>query len=483
LPDSEAITNRVESHAKEVGVRYRFWLFLLLLMGAGLLLARNVTPQKASHPRAASHELRLLSTVIPKGGLAARANAGPLKARVDPGDGNSATEYYKQIRQNLVGFPKPTLAESSIDDMLGYYGFPALPPAKLESLAPATVMDFEQLRKAISTPEFDAAYKDHPLKAGEILVTRFFAPKIINVRDAFVDGAPKGGYGWRKVLRFRSREGSLAHKAGLDIFYLLFNFTSGAATAFPEGIHAAQIQAMLVPVYPSTGKHRDAYFLVYESLGSGTPGKAGFFLVATFDLAGVVPNDKYYVPIACGQCHGTEVDDQKRAKVNYLDTDHWIDRTEPGNDFPKVPAANVLVDGTPSYDTYRQLNGEIEKQNDAVVKQSGGPQFALLAVRKWLELHKVGSPSANQHVPPLLRGFGTNPWKDGATPDTELLPLLNQYCFRCHSSVRYHVFERAAVLTRKSSITARVKSGNMPQDRVLDPATKDKILKLMNDLK
>jgi hypothetical protein len=485
LPDSEAITNRVESHAKEVSVRYRFWLFLLLLMGAGLLLARNVTPQKASHPPAASHELKLWNTVPAPGGAGLKAKAAPV-IKVAPGNKNEATKYYEAIRPNLMGFPKPTLAESSIDDMLAYYGFPALPPAKLESLAPAMIMDFEQLRKAISTPEFEAAYKDHPLQAGEILVTRFFAPKIINVNDPWVNDAPVGGYGWRKVLRFRARAGSLANKAKLDAFYLLFNFTSGAATAFPEGIHAAQIQSMLVPAYPSTGTHRDAYFLVYDKLDSPTPGKVGYFLTASFDLSSVVkpvPEDRYYVPRACGQCHGTETDDQKGAKVNYLDTDHWIDRTDKDNDFPKIPAANVLVDGAPSYVTYRQLNGEIEKQNDAVIKQSGGAQFALLAVQKWLEIHKEGTPSADQHVPPLLRGFGTNPWKDGATPDTELLPLLNQYCFRCHSSVRYHVFDRAAVLSKKSSILARVKSGNMPQDRnILDKPVKDKIVKLMEQL-
>lgn len=462
-------------------MRYRLWLFLLLLMASGLLLASKPRTQKASHP-SGQHAFKLWNTAPSRQSAAAKAKSLPI-IKVEPGDPTEATEYYKQIRPNLVGFPKPTLAESSIDDMLIYYGFPALPPASLESLPPAVIMDFAQLRKAISTPEFDAAYRDHPLQAGEILVTRFFAPKIINVRDKQVDGVPVGGFGWRKVLRFRSRAGSLARTAGLDSFYLLFNFTSGKETAFPEKIHAAQIQTMLVPAYPTAGKHRDAYFLVYESLGSGTPGKVGFYLIATFDLAGIAPEDKYYVPRACGQCHGTEVDDQKRAKVNYLDTDHWIDRTDKDNDFPKVPAANVLVDGTPSYATYRQLNDEIERQNDAVIKQSGGANFALLATRKWLALHKEGQPGADQHVPPLRRGFGTNPWKEGASPDSELLPLLNQYCFRCHSSVRYHVFDRQTVLTKKSSIIARVKSGNMPQDRKLDQPVIDKIVNLMNQIK
>jgi hypothetical protein len=461
-------------------MRPKLWLFPLMLMGSGLLLARSVA---TSHPPGA-HEFKLWNTVTPKKGVAA-AGAAEAVLRVSPGSLEEAKKYYEEVRQNLAGFPKPTLAESSIGDMLSYYGFPALPPASLEDLPPVTIMDFERLRRAIATAEFEAAYRDHPLQAGEILVSRFFAPKIINVRDPQVSGVPVGGFGWRKVLRFRSREGSLARAAGLDSFYLLFNFTSGSGTAFPEKIHAAQIQAMLVLLYPSTGKHRDAYFLVYEKLDSSTPGKAGFFLVATFDLAGSVPDDKYYVPRACGQCHGTEVSDQKGAKVNYLDTDHWIDRT--GDDFKKVPAANVLPDGTASYAAFRQLNGEIAKQNEAVIAQSGGKPFALLAARKWLELHKEGQPGADQHVSPLLRGFaekaGDAVWTEGAVPDQELLPLLNQYCFRCHSSVRYHVFQKQAVIDKKASILARIKSGNMPQDRVLDPATKDKLIALLNQLK
>jgi len=461
-------------------MRPKLWLFPLMLLGSGLLLARSVA---TSHPPG-EHELKLWSTAAPKKGVAAAAGT-EAALRVSPGTLEEAKKYYEEIRQNLGAFPKPTLAESSIGDMLGYYGFPALPPEKLEDLNPATIMDFERLRRAIATAEFEAAYRDRPLQAGEILVTRFFAPKIINVRDPQTDGVPVGGFGWRKVLRFRSREGSPARAAGLDSFYLLFNFTSGSGTAFPEKIHAAQIQAMLTPLYPSTGKHRDAYFLVYEKLDSGTPGKVGFFLVATFDLAGSVPDDKYYVPRACGQCHGTEVSDQKGAKVNYLDTDHWIDRTF--DDFRKVPDANVLPEGAASYATFRQLNGEIAKQNEAVIAQSGGKPFALLAARKWLDLHKEGQSGADQHVDFSRRGFaekaGDPVWDARGTVDYQLLPLLNQYCFRCHSSVRYHVFQKQAVIDRKASITARVNSGNMPQDRKLDQATKDRLIALMNQLK
>ncbi|HLX08477.1 MAG TPA: hypothetical protein VKY89_11515 [Thermoanaerobaculia bacterium] len=456
--------------------RTAWFMLWLLLISSGLVVARSLAPARPAAAGGARTELRLFETVTTKGKGLAATTGGPLK--VIPGSEAEAQAYYNDVRKALVGFSKPTLQESRIGDMLVYYGFPALLASDLERLDSAVIMDFEQLRKQVSNgAEFEAAYRGQPLRADEILATRFFAPKIINVRDPQVNGVPQGGFGWRKVLRFRARDGSAARGAGLNHFYLLFNFASQEPT-FPVGTHAGQIQAILVPIYPHGGRHRDVYFLVFESLGGTNPERVGTFLVATFDLAGVVPDDRYYIPRSCGQCHGTTASDQKAAKVNYLDTDHWIDRT--GDDFRKVKPADVLVDGTASYGTFRKLNTEIEQQNSAVV--GSGPPFALLAARKWLELHPAGS--GDQHVPPLNRGFGADPvWKAGVVPDQELLPVLNQYCFRCHSSIAYHVFDRKAVVARKASIAARVRSGNMPQDRKLDGDTKNKLLALIDQLK
>lgn len=474
-------------------MRLRLWPFPLLLMGS-VLLAWSCTrteekqateePKPESAPeRASKPSFKLLETVGGEEGLEVSPEAAVL--RVNPGSETQAIEYYKKIRAALVNFPRETLTESFITDMLAYYGFPALLAEDLEALQPAVLMDFARLRGAVSNkPGFESAYRSQPLQKGEILVTRFFAPKIINVRDQQTEGVPRGGFGWRKVLRFRAREGSYARAAGLDAFYLLFNFAS-EKPKFPEGIHAGQIQALLVPIYPTSGKHNDIYFLVYQSLASPTPGKAGLFLVATFDLAGVVPDDKYFVPTSCGQCHGTEEENQPGGKVNYLDTDHWIDRT--GDDFKLVKDTDVLVDGVPqAYDTIRLLNREIERQNAAVITRPNDARFALLAVRKWLEIHKEDQPDANRHIPPLRRGFtekaGDAVWTAGSNPDEKLLPLLNQHCFRCHSSVRYHVFQKQAVMDRKGKILARVGSGNMPQDRKLDEGTKKSILELVGQL-
>lgn len=429
------------------------------------------SPSAETVPAQADNAIRLWQTVSDSQGL-----------MVTPGTQDEADAYYAQLQQKLVGFPRSPFTESTIGDMLVYYGFPALLATDLQKLSSAVIMDFAQLRNAVSNQtDFRNAYAARPLQAGEILVTRFFAPKIINVGDPQTGGVPKGGFGWRKVLRFKARDGSPARTANLDAFYLLFNFADNA-TKFPENINAGQIQGILIPTYPTGGNHNDIYFLVYEGLGKPNPGKLGFYLEATFDLASSVPADgKYYVPKSCGQCHGTERTNQVGGKVNYLDTDHWFDRT--GDDFTAIKPADVLVDGEAlGYDTIRKLNTEIEKQNNAVV--GTGPKFALLAARKWLDLHREGQP--NRHVPPLERGLVETPgdavWTAGADPDQELLPLLNRYCFRCHSSVRFHVFQKKAVVQRKSGIVTKLNSGNMPQDRKLDATTKDLLLKLINKL-
>ncbi|HEX7809640.1 MAG TPA: hypothetical protein VF608_12965 [Thermoanaerobaculia bacterium] len=435
---------------------------------------------------AASEELKLFETTDAKGNVlhGAAASQSAVALRINPGTQAEAEAYYIAVRTALRGFPVPTLPESRIGDMLVYYGFPALLAKDIESIDPPVLVDFNRLRTAVSNAaEFQRVYASNPLQPGEINSVRFFAPKIINVRDPQVGGVPAGGFGWRKIVRFRARNGSPARTAGLDSFFLLFNFTTKTPKYPPAGTHAGQLQAILQPVYPHRGAHRDLYFLVYERLDDPTNAeKVGYFLKATFDLEGVVPDDKYYVPRSCGQCHGTVASDQKRAKVNYLDTDHFIDRT--GDDFTRVAASDVLVDGSSSYNYFRVFNTEIETQNAAVI--DGGAQFALLAARKWLELHKPRTADEARHVPPLRRGFvqnaGDATWTDGATPDTQLLPELNRYCFRCHSSVNYHVFQKTSVIGRKSSIISRIDSGSMPQDRELDDATKRRITDLVKAL-
>lgn len=401
-------------------------LGLLVPLGLGLAGAQEGPP-----PQGESNARLWSLTETRKGGK---------EVRVDEGSETEAKKYYGQIAP-LIGVPG--LLDSRIDQMLGHFGY-RLTAQAVEQLAP-----------------------EKPAPAG-VAVVRFFAPKIIDVSQ-FRD--PNQKFGWRQVVRFKAQTGSAAAKARLDSFYLLFNFAS-KESHFPGG-HAGQIQAMITPLPKATRgpDHRDAYFLVYNRLDDPDPsqrGKIGFFLSASFDFGvGASPGrkDRYYVPTACGQCHGVDPyspEPQKNAKVNYLDTDHWFDRREPGDDFPEVSAADVLVK-TP-FGSFRTLNQEIEAQNQDVDPQS----FALKAVRKWLQLHKT----SDAHVPAIGRGFGSEIWSENNENDKKLLPLLNQYCFRCHSSIKYHVFDKAAVRANAGLMIDYIDPDDgdpvMPQDRRLN---------------
>src|SRR5439155_467097 len=174
---------------------------------------------------------------------------------------------------------------------------------------------------------------------GDILATRFFAPKISDVQEKPAQ-IPQGGFGWRKLVRLKAKAGSIAE--------------------------------------------------------TNTKPK------------------EYFVPDSCAQCHGGV---RNRAKLNYLDTDHWVDRVTPAygladprfaqEDFTALAQApfGVLYDGGKdtttskfknAFDVIRKLNEDIKTQNTDI---GGGNNFQLAAVTKWLELHTPGA-SDNKHVPP-----------------------------------------------------------------------------------
>jgi hypothetical protein len=140
-------------------------------------------------------------------------------------------------------------------------------------------------------------------------------------------------------------------------------------------------------------------------------------------------------------------------------------------------AHGVLIDGGHDtttlafkqvFDTLKLLNGEIRNQ----IAKSGGDDFQLRAADGWLSLHQNSvtfEPPAARGLPPASPGDRV--WKNNAE-DAELLGLLNRYCYRCHSSVAYHVFDKEAVFKKRNRMASRVErgpqlSGGMPQDRVL----------------
>ena len=97
---------------------------------------------------------------------------------------------------------------------------------------------------------------------------------------------------------------------------------------------------------------------------------------------------------------------------------------------------------------------------------------------KWLELHETDSKHKDvfaRALPPLVSGDDI--WKASNQTDKALLPLLNRYCYRCHSSVKFNVFDKPNVVLRAGKILNYMNRAiddprKMPQDRNLDCSDK-----------
>jgi hypothetical protein len=390
---------------------------------------------------------------------------------VDPGTATEAEEYYGELEAELgATFRK-------FNDILLYYGYAGLTGRHLEDLEPETLMDPSALLKAVPTPAFQEAVKAVPLLTGDILAARFFAPKITDVALS----PSSVVLGWRKVLRLRARDGSKAKERGLSAAWLLFNVFSNEVRPFET--KSKNNQAMFVRA-ASSSLTRPVYWLVFGTVANPDGnGDRIDFLTASFDARSdkIVEGGKYYVPRACADCHGGLIGNKPnypKAKLNYLDTDHWFDRTK--DDFQAInPALGVVFDGGTATSTaqFKRAFGVIYKMNEEIREQNsilGDPNaFQLRAVNKWLELHKdnIGFVDMfDRSLTPVVAGG--QQWIKTNPIDAQLLPLLNTYCYRCHSSLRYHVFDKELVKTRRTAMVNRLtlattEKAAMPQDRDL----------------
>lgn len=432
-----------------------------------------------------------------------RKTANPVSVRLDqmqertftiePGKEDEAFAYYKTTFDELGLNPQglsgqPLVDSQNLSQALEFLGYKDLTPRGAEELSSVELMQ---------------RFPDN------LLSSAFFAPKITDVSISPIN------VGWRKVLRFKA-QGDAAKK-GIATAFLLFNKFQGAGQfdvdPFKPPVNTSteskNTQLILVRADGSALK-QPLYFLVYGSLLEDNS-KLITFLTASFDARApnIVQNNKYYVPTACAECHGglrfnggDLEPDYERLKLNYLDTDHWFDRLDDDFAFLKGYSNGVLHDGgadeakpefAAAFDIVRRLNREIQTQNKSTEVPTPSPtpedaSIQLRAVTKWLDLHNTNSHHQNvfDRALPSITG---DPWKANQLPDQELLPLMNQYCFRCHSSVRFSVFDRPNVVIRKKKILKFMDLPvcdplSMPQDRNLNCsaktlADKQKILQLV----
>lgn len=383
-------------------------------------------------------------------------------SKVRVGTKERAANYYARISgKEHLNFPDAR-PPASLDAVLVWLGHGDLRAIELEQARPVDLI------------------KKRP---SHILSSRFFAPKITDVSKPL--GA-NNGVGWRKIVRVLPNAGSRAATQGIESAWILFNiFSPPGERPYKPNNHSVNTQLILVSGQES---ERDPiYFLVFGPLADdGTEGVLVDALNATFDARDPKLDDRggiqpYFVPDACGQCHGRR---KSSWKLNYLDTDHWFDRVEEGDDFSAVAKADVIFDSNDGMSEHQAfanivtLNREIEAQNK---RTDGG--FQLDAVQKWVELHRT----RQGHIPLAQRSFGATSWSSAEEPDKALLPLLNRYCYRCHSSVRFHIYNRAEVVKRKKDHLDKLDAKKslrfiMPQDRNLPPAVRQRLIELVKEL-
>jgi hypothetical protein len=274
-------------------------------------------------------------------------------------------------------------------------------------------------------------------------------------------------------------------RSGVDSAIVLFNFLV-AANEQPFTNHSFNTQVMLLaPSLPDR-----VYWLDFD----GTQ-HLSLALNASFDAADLkqLGNHDYFVPDGCNACHGSP-GNFRPPMVNYLDTDHWFDRIE--DDFVSLKQAGtpLLFDAKTNdpaqasfvgaFDIIRRFNEEALRQNNLVHSDS----YEAEAARTWLLLHQ----SSEAHFPPVARGFSTNGAPIWQASDADGLNRLNRYCFRCHGSVYFSVYDREKVLNLAGDMMARIKPNPnqlkrvgfiMPPDRDLDPKEVQVIYDFLENLK
>lgn len=432
--------------------------------------------------------------------LATGVFATAARADVPTGSEEGAKKYYRSISTSLAFSTPVGIFQSTLDDVASYLGYAGVTGADLQDISPAVLMAPNRLLakcEPSAAPCRDtlrnrdavvAALGGVPINPDDVLATRFFAPKIMNISIP----EPTRPLGWRKLVRLKARAGSAASAHQIESAIILFNvFTAPGKIPVSPGDESVNTQVLLltersrVPP-PNAAGPPTLYWLDYSPLSKG--GKLELALEASFDANELPPSAagtrKYFVPDGCVACHGNN---SRRAMVNYLDTDHWLDRLP--TDFPDVQKRGLplLLDADsndPRTASYQQaftvvLRFNREADQQTVIAQPRHDES--LAARRWVDLHSA-TPAP---IPPLDRAIGTPPlWSKDNPNDKETLDLLNQYCFRCHGSVKFSVFNKQAVLARKSQLKDRIKADaastiRMPPDRPLPDAVRTRLRELL----
>jgi hypothetical protein len=405
--------------------------------------------------------------------------------RIEQGSEAKAVAYYEMLGESL-SFDDDRVP-SDLDALLGYMGYEALRARDVDQLAPAELMDYHGLRERYEGQgEFSA---DEPPADWDVVAAGYFAPKTSDV-----SGLSKK-ISWRKVVRLRPRPGSPALKDAVDAMYflsVLYVSPEELAQGNPFKIPTVNLQIMLVrdPEHMEGDFRDSACWLVYDPSRDYA---STYATTTSWDSAdprlveqkGLRP---YYVPDACTNCHGGG---RPTGTPHFFDTDYAIDRAMPGDDFFETVGRSGhsplfesgLNPNTEQYQqalaAFRTLNVEIHRHNRVVDPTS----LQTRGAENWIQLH--GPSGSAMHRWPIERGWpgDEHEWEEGRLVDRNLLPLLNRYCYRCHGTVSYNVYDRAAVVGKLETVLDYVDTAYMPRDRELSEEDKAELLKWLRMLR
>ncbi len=427
---------------------------------------------------------------------------------INPGDPTTAERHYDDAAIALGLSNKEAFGR--LDQLLALAGYAGLTAENLADLDSARLMDPAGLQSALGTAKGRLA----DLQAGEILATRFFSPKTTDVSGK---QQPRE-YSWRKLIRLRVRPSSTAAQRGFLNLWVLTNSYEADLGKNPFLAADRNFQAILQPDVKQV-KPLPMFFFAFGALPDATRSVSsqGSWDAGNETLGEHDVHTAYHAPTACMDCHGR---DTKFPRLQYLDTDHWLDRVQAKDDFPLVGRSNwsALFDAgkdpqdqqfSAAFEVVRQLNREILTQNQSVdalaTRESADPKlshslrraadaalqvgFQTRAADNWLRLHA----SSSAHIPPAQRGIlgedGTTKWDAANRDEARLVGLLNRFCFRCHSSVEFHVFDKQAIREVQAMFAYHLDEKlphdqlRMPQDRgpndpVFTPKTRAEIISL-----
>lgn len=182
---------------------------------------------------------------------------------ISPGTPEEAAKYAQHIKDDL-GIE----LNANLDAVLKFCGYDPLTAREIET-----------------TPS-DQLMARFP---GDVVASRFFAPKIIDVSNVGFT-ADKKPLGWRKIVRLRTKAGSAAVGKGITAMFLLFNVFQDRKKVADDPflpcigdttLCSDQNQVMLIVGSPQAGKDT-AYWLVFKNAAIGG-GQRTDSLLATFD--------------------------------------------------------------------------------------------------------------------------------------------------------------------------------------------------------